>query len=61
MLTDSFNLLFFHSLQQLADAEKNEKSRQDANKTAFEAIGSRKKRKIDENASQSAVPSKVVS
>jgi hypothetical protein len=51
----------FHSLKQLADAEKNEKSRQDANKTAFEAIGSRKKRKIDEHSSQSAVPSKVVS
>lgn len=45
----------------MAEAENNEKRRQDANKTAFEAIGFRKKRKIDESTASATVPAKVVS
>jgi transcription initiation factor TFIID subunit 4 len=44
----------------LVQAESNEKRRQDANKTAFEAIGPRKKRKLEEVPNTASAASRMV-
>lgn len=52
MRSESLNLKYnfnlFQSKKQIIQAESDELRRQDANKTALAAIGSRKKRKVDE-------------